>query len=58
MSTQQTPHKYVGDAVNRAQETRLSQATILRKMQERGTRSSPMPSEYGTYTAVTAATTG
>ena len=26
---------------------RLLQATILRKMQERGTRSSPMPSEYG-----------
>ena len=39
------------------QETRLSQATILRKMQERGTRSSPVPLEYGTYAAVTAATT-
>ena len=36
---------------------RLSQATILRKMQERGTRSSPVPLEYGTA-AVTAATTG
>ena len=37
---------------------RLSQATILWKMQERGTRSSPVPSEYGTYADVTAATTG
>ena len=36
---------------------RLPQATILRKMQERGTRSSPVPSEYGTYAAVTTATT-
>ena len=36
---------------------RLPQATILQKMQERGTRSSPVPSEYGTYAAVTAATT-
>ena len=37
---------------------RLSQATILRQMQERGTRSSFMPSEYGTYAAATGATTG
>ena len=37
---------------------RLSQAAVLRKMQERGTRSSPVPSEYGTYAAVTVAPTG
>ena len=37
---------------------RLSQATILQRVQEGGIRSSPVPSEYGTYAVVTAATTG